>query len=208
MRRKIKLGLSGLNASKLSEKAGTIVSKMTGNASFPTPTPSLADLTTAYEALDAAAIAASGGDRDAILLRSKQELVVANMLRTIASYVTMESDGDGATIASSGFDLQRLPEPLPMLVRPVDFKTLRGQHEGEVELSWKSVRGAMSYVIEMTTSDPSAPDTVWSAAAITTKVKYRFENLPIGNFYYYRMKAVGRKNESAWSDISMVMTAA
>lgn len=208
MRRKIKLGLSGLNAAKLIEKAGTIVTKMTDNANFPTPTPSLADLTTAYEALAAATVVASGGDREAILVRKSHELVVANMLRTVAAYVVMAADGDGAIISSSGFALQNLPEPQPALSRPVDFKTERGAHEGEVELSWRSLRGAMSYIIEMTTGDPKDQASEWTTVAVTTKVKAKFENMGIGKFYYYRVKAVGRHNESPWSDISMVMTAA
>ena len=208
MRRKIKLGLAGLNASKLMNKVTVIVTKMTGNVNFPDPTPSLADLTTANEALSAANTAASSGDRDAILLRNNQEQVVANMLRTLASYITMVSNGDGAIIQSSGFELQNLPEPQPNLTRPADVKSVRGQQAGEVEVSWKSVQGAMSYLVEMTTGEPSDPASVWTTVAITTKVKAIFSNLDIGNFYYYRVRALGRNNESSWSDISMVMTAA
>lgn len=208
MRRKIKLGLAGLNATKIIEKATLILTKMTGNANFPDPTPSLADLTAANEALSAANAAAASGDRAAITVRKNQEQVVANMLRTLAAYITMASDGNDAVIQSSGFELQNLPEPQPNLSRPVAFKSLRGQHQGDVELSWRRVRGAMSYLIEMTTGEPSNPNSVWTTVAITTKVKVGFSNLGIGNFYYYRVKGVGRNNESAWSDISMVMTAA
>lgn len=208
MRRKIKLAITGLNATKLVEKSFRIISMMTGNASFPTPTPSLADLTAATEALATASVPASGGDRHAILLRKDQEVVVANMLRTLGAYVTVEANGDGAVITSSGFELQRLPEPQSSISRPVDFVSERGKHSGGVELSWKSVLGAQSYVIDMTTGEPKDPLAVWTTVAITTKVKARFDNMEIGQFFYYRVKAIGRNSESPWSDISMVMAAA
>ena len=207
MRRKLRLGLVALNATKLSKKADIVISKMTGNASFPSPTPSLADLTTANEALKAAETAASGGDRNAIMIRNDQQLVVANMMRTLAAYISMEANGDGALITSTGFELQRLPEPLPSITRPIDFLTNRGNHTGEVELTWKSVKGAQSYLVEMTLTDPSEK-AMWTTVAITSRVKTKLENLEIGKFFYFRVKAIGRSSESSWSDISMVMTAA
>jgi len=70
------------------------------------------------------------------------------------------------------------------------------------------VRNAASYVMEMITADPSLPGKGWTSVAITTKVKIKFERLSIGQYYYYRVKAVGRNNESPFSDVRLVMTAA
>ena len=207
MRRKIKLALAGINAAGLIEKCGTLVTKLAGNANFPSPTPSIADLTTALTELTSATIAASRGDRELIIVRKDKERVVADMIRTLAGYITMTAEGDGAKIISSGFDLAKLPEPQPALSRPVSFKAERGRHTGEVELSWRLVRNAASYVVEMTTSDPQLAETKWTTAAITTKVKVKFADLNVGEFYYYRVKAIGRNSESIYSDISLVMTA-
>lgn len=207
MRRKIKLALAGVNAAALIEKCGTLITKLTDNANFPSPTPSLAELTAAVTELTSATIAASKGDRELILVRREQEIVVANMIRNLAGYVTMTADGNGAKIASAGFELVKLPEPQPAISRPVDFKAQRGAHTGEVELSWRLVRNAATYVVEMTTGDPQLPETTWATAAITTKVKIKFSDLNVGQFYYYRVKAIGRNSESPFSDISLVMTA-
>lgn len=92
-------GLAGASAAMLIEKCSTIISKMRGNVNYPSPTPSLADLTAANEALSAAAIAASRGDRELILVRKGHQQIVANMLRNLAGYVTMTADGDGAILA-------------------------------------------------------------------------------------------------------------
>lgn len=181
---------------------------MTGNASFPNPTPSLADLTVATEDLATAASIAAGGDREAILVRDQKKLVVANMLRTLGAYVTVEGDGDGAILASSGFELQNLPEPQAPLEAPLDFISERGKHSGQINLTWKLVKGALSYVIHVTTGNPNDPQAVWTTAGITTKVKTSFDNMELGSFYAHRVRAIGRNSESPWSDVSVVQAAA
>jgi len=208
MRRKIKLDLSGITAAKLIERIGTVVTKMTGNAHFPSPTPTLAELTDAMVALTSATVAASGRDRDAVLIRKQHELVVANLLRNLAGYITMTANGDGAIIASSGFELAKIPEPQPALSRPENFKARRGANTGEVEVSWRSVRNALNYEVEMTNGDPAIPTTEWEHVRTTAQVKVLFTGLGIGNFFSYRVKAVGRHGESPYSDVSVVMTAA
>lgn len=208
MRRKIKLEVSGLNASKLITKSFRAITKMTGNASFPNPTPSLADLTTATEELVQATQVAAGGDRQAILIRDQKKQNVANMLRILGSYVTVAADGDGPILASSGFDLQNLPEPQPTITRPVDFVSERGKHVGEVNVTWQSVKGARLYIVEMTNADPSDPQAVWKEERTTAQAKANFMYTQIGSFFSYPVKAIGRNSESPWSDISVVMTAA
>lgn len=135
-------------------------------------------------------------------------LVVANMLRTLGAYVTVEANGDGAILASSGYDLQNLPEPQPELAAPADFLSERGKHSGQINLSWKSVKGALSYVMEVTKGNPSDPLAVWSNAGVTTKVRAQFTNMELGSFFAHRVKAIGRNSESPWSDVSVVQAAA
>ena len=208
MRRKIKLEITGLNATLLIEKSFRIISKMTGNASFPTPTPSMADLTAATKDLAEAARIASGGDRQAILIRKDKERVVANMLRTLGAYVTVEGNGDGSVLDSSGFELQRLPEPQPPIGRPTGLVTERGAHAGAITVGWKSVKGAMSYVLQVSTVGKPLVEDDWTPALLTTKVKVGFPNMEIGKYFYYRVKAIGRNSESPWSNVSRVMPAA
>lgn len=207
MKRQIKIGLSGLNASALIAKTEHIVAAMTGNANFPNPTPDLADLNAAKQALKDATRAAKFGDKRAILDRKDKEGVVKDLLRQLASYITMTANGDGAMIASSGFEVRRLPEPMPRLTRPLGFEAIRGEHSGTAVLEWKSVRGSQTYLIEVTTSDPGTSEAVWTTAAITTKVKHRIENLERGKYYWYRVMAIGRNTTSTYSDVSLLFAA-
>lgn len=180
---------------------------MMGNANFPTPTPDLADVTTAKQELKVTATAAAFGDKRAILERNNKVVIVMDLVRQLASYVTLIANGNGAIIASSGFEVRRLPEPVPPLARPLSFEANRGSHSGSAILEWKSVRGSQTYIIEVTTSDPATSDADWTTAAITTKVKHRIENLERGKYYWYRVMAIGRKTTSAYSDVSLLYAA-
>lgn len=207
MKRQIKIGISGLNAAELIKKTDDIVMAMTGNANFPTPTPDLADITAANTELKNAAAQAGFGDRRAIYERNDKQAVVADLMRQLATYVALIANGDGAIIASSGFEVRRLPEPMPQLERPLNFVANRGVHEGSAELEWKSVRGSQTYLIEVTTTDPATSDAVWITAAITTRVKHSITNLDRGTYYWYRVKAIGRNTTSAFSDVSLLYAA-
>lgn len=207
MKRQIKIGLSGLNAAGLISKTNNIVAAMTGNADFPTPTPELTAIIAANSELQTAAEAAVYGDSRVILNRKNKQVIVEDLLRQLAAYVMMTANGDGAMIATSGFELRRLPEPMPPLAKPLSFVANRGTHDGSADLEWKSVRGSQSYIVEVSTSDPSVGTGNWTTAAITTKVKLKIENLTKGTYYWYRVMAVGRNSTSAYSDVSLLFAA-
>ncbi len=207
MKRQIKTGLSGLNAAALVTKTNNIVAAMTGNASFPTPTPDLTAITAANTELKDAVEASVFGDKRSIQERDQKQAIVLDLVRQLAVYVTLIGNGDGTILSSSGFELRRLPEPMPPLLRPLSFVANRGMHEGTADLEWKSVRGSQSYIVEVSTSDPTVGTGNWTTAAITTKVKLRIENLTKGTYYWYRVMAVGRNSTSAYSDVSLLFAA-
>lgn len=207
MKRQIKIGLSGLNAVDLIAKTNDIVAAMTGNANFPTPTPDLPALIAANTELQTAAEASRYGDSRMIENRKNKQVIVEDLLRQLAAYVTMTATGDGAILATSGFELRRVPEPMPPLARPLNFVANRGTHEGSADLEWKSVTGGLTYMIQVSTTDPTVSDDNWKTAAVTTKVKHRIENLTKGTYYWYRVMAVGRNSTSPYSDVSLLFAA-
>src|SRR6266513_5692934 len=74
----------------------TIVNSLTSNPDYPTPTPTLATVTTALNAFTVAiADAATGGkEQTAIKIAKRAELV--SLLRQLASYVGVNCGGDMA----------------------------------------------------------------------------------------------------------------
>lgn len=205
--RTIKLGLSGLKQTALVAKAENVVLKMTDNANFATPSPTLAEVTQATDELRTAIAVASNGDRFAILERNNKAAALTQLMRLTAYYVSSIGDGNGEILASSGFDLKRESVPSSPVTSPIDFLAVRDALPGSVKLNWKAVTGAKAYIVETTTTDPVNEKPNWLQAAITTQSRTVLDNLTISTYYWYRVRAVGIANESPWSDVSLVLVA-
>ncbi|PYS47941.1 MAG: hypothetical protein DMF68_14680 [Acidobacteria bacterium] len=73
-----------------------------------------------------------------------------------------------------------------------------GDHDGEVDLQWDTVRGARSYVIEISADPPT--NTSWQHKTVSTKSRATIEGLTSGTKYWFRVAAVGANGQSGWSD--------
>ena len=207
MENQIKLGLTGLKPTDLLAKGRLIIANMTGNASFPDPVPTLADLQTTLDAFEDRVEAAAFGDRRAINSRNNGQRVFTNMLRQLGSYVSFVANGDGEVIESSGFEVRKQPESPSRLGQPVDFMAERSKKEGEVELNWKAVSYSKAYQIEVCTTDPAVAEPQWTVALVTSKSSGTVQNLTRGMMYWFRVKAISGDMTSAYSDVALVMAA-
>lgn len=100
------------NDADLEQKAELIVHSMTSNANFPNPIPPIADVLAATTAFDAAIIRAKEGGKTEQFARDlkRQELIA--LLDKLALYVQIEADGIDSVLASSGFTLSKVPQPM------------------------------------------------------------------------------------------------
>ena len=139
----VKVGLRNLSVPQKIAKATAIVNQMTGNASYPTPNPALADVTTKTTALDAANSAA-----EALKQASKAQTVLLNLtedeldalLNQLADYVNNTAAGDEQTILSSGFDVIDTTGDVEPLYAPEDFHGTTGDEVGEANLMWNRLK--------------------------------------------------------------------
>src|SRR2546421_5658761 len=76
-----------------------------------------------------------------------------------------------------------------------------GDHDGEIDLSWDTVSGAKSYIIEQS-GDPVTP-TTWTHKGVSTKSSYTASGLTSGTRYWFRVAAVNNNGQSGWSDPAM-----
>lgn len=199
---KLTLGLSGLKPTDLLAKGRLIVTNMTGNASFPTPVPTLADMTTALDAFEDRVEAAAFGDRRAIKSRNIGQKALTPLLRQLASYVALVANGDGEVIESAGFEVRKKRDPATSLAQPLDFLAERSKKEGEIDLDWKAVPYGKAYQIEISTDGVS-----WSVALVTSTSSGTVVNLTKGTEYWFRVKAISGKISSAYSGVELVMAA-
>ncbi|MCZ4410515.1 fibronectin type III domain-containing protein [Cryomorphaceae bacterium 1068] len=184
-----------------------VLKNMDGNANFPTPTPALADVTTKLDEFEDLALQAQFRDGRAILYRNKAGDELKDMLRTLGAYVSMVAEGDASIIVSAGFEVRSQSEPTPPLSDPTDLSATRSNRSGKVELDWETVKHALNYVVEMTTTDPVSPTAEWINAGTTSRSKFTVDNLEPGTYYWFRVKAFGRRDNSGYSDPAVVMAA-
>ena len=178
--------------------AQTVVTAMTNNPDYPTPTPTLATVTTALNAfIVAVANAAEGGkEQTAIKIAKRAELV--SLLRQLASYVGVTCGGDMAKLLSSGFPTQKpnrtsigvLPAPDAPVVTP-------GALSGQLDAITSPVFGAYTYNWRLALA--SAPN-VFVQQMQTTAARNTFSNLTPGQTYRVQVNAVGSAGASDWSD--------
>lgn len=149
---KVKVGLKNLTVGQKVTKAESLVTGMTGNPSFPTPLPALADLTTKATSLQSA-ITASDAIRQASQaqtnLMHQIEDELDNMINQLASYVDNTAAGDKQMILTSGFDVVDTTSTVVPLYAPEDFFATTGDEVGEINTMWHKLRnvGKHSYKV-------------------------------------------------------------
>ena len=202
---KIRLNLSGLSTAQKLAKAEQVVPAMTGNPTYPTPTPTLASISTAATELrtaDAESVAARQTAKEKTAIKNQKEEKLEQLLTQLAAHVESVAGGDEQKILSAGFDVRTVGVVTTETPdAPQGLTATVGDHEGEIDLSWDTVPGAKSYVIGQS-ADSGTPVT-WSHAAVSTRSSYTANGLTSGTRYWFRVAAVNNNGQSGWSDPSM-----
>ncbi len=177
-------------------KARFIVTSMTGNASFTTPSPTLAVITTNINTLEAAYITASGGGVDDTASMHSKEFLLELSLKSLAAYVEGIANANPITaeavVLSSGMELKS-----PSVHQSKEFNVKPTGDPGEVKLSTKYVDRS-SYIWQMTT-DPAA-ESGWATIGQATQASLIKTGLTSGSRYYFRVATVGKEGLEPWSN--------
>jgi hypothetical protein len=198
---KVKLGIKGMTILAKGELGARIVAAMTGNPNFVTPNPSLADITAAKAAMLTAynnALTLRQQSNAATDLQVDKEKNYERLLALEAAYVENASGGDEAKIQSAGMSIRDPKVPVGPLSAPTDLYAEVGGGDGEIDLNWKPVHGAKSYLIQMTT-DPNVPDS-WAFKKSSTESFTAITGLTSGSKYWFRVAAVGAAGQGDFSD--------
>ena len=199
---KIKLNLSTLSIPQKLGKAQQIVAALTGNASFATPSPGLANITTATNGLSAAyadAQAARQAAKEKTSAQNQKEDALDQLLTQLAAYVESVAGNNEQLILSAGMDMRAAATPTtdppgqPQAVTPT-----AGDRDGEIDLSWDTITGAKSYVIDKSADPVTA--TSWTHAGVSTKSSFTAQVLISGTRYWFRVAAINSNGQSGWSD--------
>lgn len=189
----VKLGLKDLSDAELLEKGRNHVTMLTGNPHFPPPTtPPAADITTACNDLEASIqeVQFNGGKVAHELKRTRSKAVRA-LIKVLGGYVQANCKGDANIILSAGFEVVASPTPVEELAMPQGFRALLTNHEGQVPLRWFTVKDAVNYQVEMNAVGPETDN--WEPLAITSKTRALADGLNSAKYYWFRVRAIGRK---------------
>jgi hypothetical protein len=196
---RIALRLHEKNPATLIVFAQEVHDKLTANAAlFATPAIQLADFKTAIDDLQTAQQATLMGGVAATIFRDEKKLIVQNMLRTLAAYVTSVAQRDATIITNAGMELAKIgPVRYDFIDVPTDLRAvcIGG---GIINLRWQKVRNAKSYEVEYTL-DPNV-DSSWQRMPVISGSSTMVNALTRKEEYWFRVRTVGtRMLFSDWS---------
>lgn len=198
---RIRLNLNRLTITEKIAKGRQVVTALTNHTSFPTPIPSLADITAALNNLEKAlgeVQAARSEVSTKVVIQDNAEALVNQLLTQIGGYVESVAGKDDQLIASAGLETKATPTAPTVPSSPQALSATAGEHEGEILLSWKSVSNARSYTIEFST-DP-AESASWVHVGIAASAHKTINNLKSGTRYWFRIAAINTVGHSGWSE--------
>ncbi len=190
-------GFSEYSDDALVTKVRLIISQLTGNASFPSPKPTLVEVGAQTDALEAAMIIVDPQARKEAIKAARTTL--EQMLDDLADYLEAAVNMDPVPLATTGFDLRKETEqtmdapPIPQNLR----LKLTGV-SGETAVMFAASARAKGYTVQTATS-ADGPftdyDTFSSSRNIVLKGFPRKQDL------WVRVRANGPHNtHSGWSD--------
>ena len=198
---RIRLNLRNLSITEKLAKGRQIVAAMTNNITFATPIPALPEVTARLDELDKA-FALVQAARSEVATRTgtmeNAETRLDQTLTQLAGYVESVAGKDDTLITSAGMEIKAAPSATTVPPAPDGVGAMAGDHDGVIDLFWKSVPNARSYVIESSTDPATAAS--WIHAGIATSASKAINNLTSGKRYWFRVAAVSAGGQSGWSE--------
>ncbi len=170
---------------------------LTNNADvYETPVPGIPLVQAALDTLTADEAATADGGPSATVKRNNSRLLLANLVRQLAAYVTVACKGDLHNLILSGFPPQKTTRtPIGPLPAPQKLVVKHGVVSGVLNASANPVFGASTYNWTCTANTPgAAPITAQSTAA-----NYSFADLTPAVTYTIAVNAFGTAGLSNWS---------
>ncbi len=201
---RIKLNLRSLTIPEKIARSQQIVAALTDNPNFNAPHPPLAQVSAAISELETATNAAQAARQDAkakTAAQNAKEEALDKIMTQLVAHVESVAGDDQQLIMSAGLDVRAAATASATVSAPPALTATVGDHDGEIDLSWDTVRGARSYVVERSPDPPT--ESSWTHAAVSTRSQTTIEHLTSGTRYWFRVAAVTATGQSGWSNPAM-----
>jgi hypothetical protein len=201
MAAKVSLGFARFSDVELDNFAHGVIERMTGNATYPAPPVTLANLQTAKNDFTSKIAAAqAGGPSDTAAKNNSRQLLVG-MLRQIGSYVQINCNDDMALLLTSGFEAQSTNRAQIVLAQPQAL-VLKNGLAGQLVASVSPVKNTNMYEGRI-----KGPAGDWMPSVFTGDSQHIvFDSLTPGTMYTAQVRSLGGSTgQSDWSDPSSHM---
>ncbi|MCX6369209.1 MAG: fibronectin type III domain-containing protein [Armatimonadetes bacterium] len=198
---KVKLHLQNLPIAEKLALARRILAKIKNNPDLPQAQALVAPTEAEVDALEAAETKVQGSRQQAIadtLARDAQETKTDQVLRVMGEAVEKETGGDAAKIHGAGLETAAEKSAIGPLSAPAHLAVTQGDEDGELSVSCDKVRGASSYLWEVT--EDATGKSGWRGAGVSTKSHHELQGLTSGVRYHVRVAAIGAAGQSPFSD--------
>ena len=173
--------------------ADNVVTRMTGNAYFPSPSPALAAVSAAIADLQNSETATLTRIKGAAATRNAKRAVLVSMLQQLRMYVQtvvdVNEENGPAIIQSSGMAVKKTATRAPRV-----FAALAGANSGMVKLVAPSAGNRVSYAWQYSTDGKT-----WIDFAMTLQAKTVLTGQAPGAVLQFRYRWATKTGESDWS---------
>jgi len=190
---------------------------MTGNANFLSPDVPLAGITAAVDKLETKFQKAQGGGMADTAAQNAAEIVLDDLMRKLADYVSRVAGGSAVIITSAGFSVIKTKPSLMHKPGKVEgLKLTRTQQSGTLISNCKRLPNARGFVTVISTSPDAAvvvegehliinPGEAKIILHIGSKRKAKHGNLVPATKYYIKKFAFNTAGRGADSDMITIM---
>ena len=197
---KVSLGFARLSDSELDNFAHAVADGMTGNATYPAPPVTMANLEAAKTDFTAKLAAAQAGGAADTAAKNNSRQTLIGVLRQLASYVQMSCNNDQALLLSSGFQTQSAKGASAPLDQATGLRIKNGS-TGQLVASVTPVKNASMYEGRIKLNAE------WMPSVFTGDSQHiTFDGLTPGQTYTIQVRALGGSTgQSDWCDPSSRM---
>ena len=193
---RVSYGFSRLKASVFITFVRNVVTLMTKNVNFKTPSPDLAAVTKAVDDFAGLVEQALNGDRIVIKARNASRVVLLDLARQLAAYVQGNCQSSVAILVSSGFENIKPKSPPALPAVPGNTRLTAGPLSGSLILRFGRGKNISNFSIQ--TADDS--NGRWSDWGLSTKSRVVLEDPTPLKAKWARARANRAAGSSDWSE--------
>jgi len=196
------LGFNNFSGADLAAFAAAVIAAMTGNPYFPTPVPAIAEIQQLLTDYNTAAAAAQSRDRNAVITKKLARLALISGLQNLGRFCMSVANGDRQMLESTAFSISKRGngQPTPEMPAPTNLQLTDGPVPNSVAASVDGSPFFKSLTFQYSETDPATGTNVWFSE-FTTAASYIFFNLKSSSRLWFRVVAVGTRNQIKFSSI-------